>query len=229
MDQRDFGGGHMCKRFLALIALILFCLPLAAAAQTSPEQFLGHKPGADRKLADYNQIKAYFEKLDSETPRMQVVNIGKSTLGNTIIMGIISSEANMSQLDTYRGITKKLRDARDLTPEDARKLAKQGKSILLITCSLHATEIAASQMSMELAYDLVTGNTTFDADKALDDVIVLLVPSHNPDGNISVTDWYRKYVGTKYEGSRMPWLYQHYSGHDNNATGSCSTSRKLRR
>jgi hypothetical protein len=206
----------MFKRSLAIFALLLFGFTLASTAQTSPEEFLGHKPGADRKLADYKQIKAYFEKLGAETPKMQVLEIGESTLGNTIIMAVITSEANMAQLDTYRGITKQLRDARGLTEDDARRLAQQGKSMLLITCSLHATEIAASQMSMELAYDLVTGKTEFDTAKALDDVIVLLVPSHNPDGNIMVTEWYRKYLGTKFEGGRMPWLYHHYAGHDNN-------------
>jgi len=78
-------------------------------------------------------------------------------------------------------------------------------------------------MSMELAHRLVTGDTPFDADRILRDVIVLLVPSHNPDGNQMVVDWYRKYLGTKYEGGPMPWLYHHYAGTTTTAIGSCST------
>ncbi len=69
---------------------------------------------------------------------------------------------------------------------------------------------------MELAYDLVTGKTPFDAEKILSDVILLLVPTHNPDGNQMVVDWYKKYVGTKFEGGNMPWLYHYYAGHDDN-------------
>ena len=206
----------MLKRIVSMLVMTVFLFPLVAAAQTSPEEFLGHKPGADRKLADYNQIQAYFQKLDEESERLKVLTIGKTTLGKPMIMAVITTEANMADLDTYRGITKKLRDARDLTPEDAKKLAKEGKTILLITCSLHATEIAASQMSMELAYKLITGHTPFAIDAALNDVIVLLAPTINPDGHQMVTEWYRKYVGTKYEGSSMPWLYHHYAGHDNN-------------
>ncbi len=205
---------HKYFSLTALIALVLLSLTLSA--QTPPDQFLGHKPGADRQLADYAQIKAYFEKLDAESERLQLIEIGTSTLGKPIIMAVITTEENMDSLTRYREITKSLRDARGLSADDARALAKEGKAILLITCSLHATEIAATQMSMELAYDLVTGKTPFDVDKALNDVIVLLVPSHNPDGNVLVAEWYRKYVGTEFEGIGMPWLYHHYAGHDNN-------------
>ncbi len=206
----------MHKNFFLTALIIMFLISLSLNAQTPPDRFLGHRPGADRQLADYTQIKAYFEQLDSESERLQLVEIGTSTLGKPIIMAVITTEENMGKLTRYREITKSLRDARGLSPDDARALAQEGKTMLLITCSLHATEIAASQMAMELAYNLVTGNTPFDVDQALNDVIVLLVPSHNPDGNVLVAEWYRKYVGTEFEGGRMPWLYHHYAGHDNN-------------
>ena len=201
---------------ISVLFLTLFLLPIFLLSQTPPEEFLGHKVGADRKLADYNQIQAYFKKLDQESERIKVINIGTSTLKKPIIMAVITSKENMGKLDTYREIVKKLRDPRVTAPEEAKKLAQQGKVIVLITCNQHATEIAASQMAMELAYNLATDKTPFDAEKVLNDVIVLLVPTSNPDGQQMVTDWYRKYVGTKYEGGRMPWLYQHYAGHDNN-------------
>ena len=199
-----------------IYVFVLFFLPFFLGAQTSPEAFLGFKVGADRKLADYNQIQAYFQKLDQESDRIKVLNIGTSVLKKPMIMAVITSEQNMDKLDTFREIVKKLRDPRTLSPEEAKKLSKEGKAILLITCNIHATEIASSQMAMELAYKLATGETPFDAKKVLEDVIVLLVPTSNPDGQQMVTDWYRKYVGTKFEGGRMPWLYHHYAGHDNN-------------
>jgi hypothetical protein len=201
---------------LFTLVLVLFLLPCLLHPQTPPEEFLGHKVGADRKLADYDQIQAYFKKLDQESDRIKVINIGTSTLKKPMIMAIITSKENMDRLDTYREILKKLKDPRVTPPEEAKKLAKEGKAIVLITCNQHATEIAASQMSMELAYKLAAGKTPYDAEKVLNDVIVLLVPTSNPDGQQMVTDWYRKYVGTKFEGGRMPWLYHHYAGHDNN-------------
>jgi Zinc carboxypeptidase len=206
----------MVSRKISSLALLVALFPLLGLAQTSPEQFLGHKVGADRKLADYGQIKAYFEKLDQESPRLQLFTIGDSTLKKPMIMAVITAEENMANLDRYREIVKRLRDPRTLAPEEARKLSAEGKAILLITCSIHASEIAASQMAMEFAHKLVTGDTPFDANRVLRDVIVLLVPSHNPDGNQMVVDWYRKNLGTKYEGGPMPWIYHHYAGHDNN-------------
>ncbi len=206
----------MSKKCIVSVCIALLLLPFMLSAQTHPEEFLGHKVGADRKLADYTQITDYFKKLDEESNKIQVLTIGESTLGKPIIMAVITDEENMEKLDTYTEITKRLRDSRDLSTEQAKNLAKQGKAILLITCNIHSTEIASSQMAMELAYDLVTGNTPFDSEIALKDVIVLLVPSTNPDGEQMVTDWYRKWVGKKYEGSSMPWLYHHYAGHDDN-------------
>jgi hypothetical protein len=198
------------------VLALLFLAAGRLAAQTPPDKFLGHKVGEDRKLADYTQIKAYFEKLAQESPKIKLFTIGESVLKKPMIMAAISTPENLAKLDRWREITRKLRDPRVTPVDEARKLAKEGKAIVLITCSLHATEIAASQMSMELAYDLVTGRTFFDAGKILNDVVVLLVPTHNPDGNQMVVDWYRKYVGTQYEGGGMPWLYHHYAGHDNN-------------
>jgi len=203
------------KKISTALALVLV-LTAALAAQTTPEQFLGFKVGADKKLADYNQIKGYFEKLATETPRMKLLTIGETTMKKPMIMAVITAEENMAKLDTFRDIVKKLRDPRTLSPEEAKKLAQQGKAIVLVTCSLHSTEIGASQMSMELAYNLVTGKTPFDAKKVLSDVIVLLCPTHNPDGNQMVVDWYKKYVGTKFENGNMPYLYHSYAGHDNN-------------
>lgn len=205
------------KKISVLCSIIVFLLISSLISpQTPPDKFLGHEVGADRKLADYNQIQAYFQKLDQESSKIKVLTIGKTTLNKPMIMAVITSEENMAKLDTYRNISKQLRDARGLTDEQAKKLSREGKVIVLFTCSLHATEIAASQMSMEFAYKLVTGKTPFNADKVLNDVIVLLAPTINPDGEQMVTDWYRKNVGTPYEGTRMPWLYHHYAGHDNN-------------
>jgi hypothetical protein len=207
--------GKLAKT-ITMIFSFLFLLPIFLMAQTSPESFLGFKVGTDRKLADYSQIQAYFQKLDQESPKLTLLTIGTSTLNKPMIMAVITSEENMAKLDAYRGIAKKLRDPSSLSPEEAKSLAKEGKVILLITCNIHASEIASSQMIMELAYKLVKGETPFDAEKVLNDVIVLLVPTTNPDGQQMVTDWYRKYVGTKFEGGSMPWLYHHYAGHDNN-------------
>jgi hypothetical protein len=207
------------KKISAAFILLIF-MPCFLGAQTPPEEFLGHKVGANRKLADYKQIQAYFHQLDEESDKIKILTIGTTTLGKPMIMAVITSKKNMADLEKYRQISKKLSNTRDITPDQAKQLAREGKIIVLITCTLHATEIGGSQESMEFAHRLVTGNTPFDADKVLNEVIVLLVPTANPDGQQMVTDWYRKNLDTKYEGGPMPWLYHHYAGHDNNRDGN---------
>ncbi|MGZ5439974.1 MAG: M14 family zinc carboxypeptidase, partial [Candidatus Aminicenantales bacterium] len=130
---------------LALAALILSAGILTG--QTPPDKFLGFKVGEDRKLADYTQIKSYFEKLAQETNKLKLFTIGESVQKKPIIMAAISTPENLAKLDRWKEITHKLRDPRVTPPDEARKLAREGKVIVLITCSLHATEIGASQMA----------------------------------------------------------------------------------
>ena len=132
----------MSKKTLSIGLLILFFVSSHIAAQTSPEEFLGHKVGADHKLADYNQILAYFKKLDEESEKIKVLTIGETVLKKPMILAVITAEENMANLDKYRDIAKRLRDARDLDAEEARQLAKEGKVLLCITCSQHALKCA---------------------------------------------------------------------------------------
>ena len=194
-------------------------LPFSLLAQTSPEAFLGHQVGADRHLIDYHQIRDYFDLLAAESERVSIVNIGESTLGEPIIMAVITSGDNMANLDRYREIARRLSDPRGLSDEEARQLSEDGKAILLIQTGQHAIEIAHSQHSVEFIYKLAVGDTPFDADEVLDDVIVLLIPAGNPDGQLMVVDWYRNSLDTPYEGGPFPHLYHHYAGHDNNRDG----------
>ncbi len=180
-----------------------------------PAQFLGFTPGADRKLADYHQIVRYLDLLDKASDRIQVHRLGKTTLGNDMVMAAISSPRNIERSFEYRDMAHRLADPRGIPKDEIERIIRDGQVILLITCNIHSTEIAASQMAMELAWTLAT---TQDARLLgqLQNVILLLVPSLNPDGQIMEVEWYDKYIGTPFEGGRMPWLYHHYAGHDNN-------------
>ena len=198
-----------------ILLLLVVCASSATAALQSPSQFLGMKVGDDRVLADYKQIASYFRALEAGSPRVKVEVLGKTTLGEEMIMAVVSSEANMKSLGAIRETAKKLADPRGLTDAQLDALVHGGKSVVLVTCNIHSNEIASSQMAMEWAYDLARA-TDAETKRRLDNVVLLLVPSLNPDGQTMITDYYRKYVGTRYEGGRLPWLYHHYTGHDNN-------------
>lgn len=199
------------KRVFIILAL---SLPLTAQIPT-PSQHLKLAIGNDRVLADYKQIRDYFSALDKASPRVEVEVLGKTTLGEDMIMAVISSEENIRNKVRIKEIAKRLADPRGLADAEADKLVAEGKTIVLVTCNIHATEIGSSQMAMEWAHALATANDAATKQR-LQNVVLLLVPSLNPDGQTMITDYYRKYAGTKYEGGRMPWLYHHYVGHDNN-------------
>lgn len=198
-----------------MLALAMFVAVSAAAAIQTPSQFLGFEVGADRNLADYRQIVSYFRALAASSPRVQVETLGKTTLGEDYILAVISSDANMRNLSPIKEIAKQLADPRGLSDSQIDSLEREGKSIVIVTCNIHASEIASSQMAMEWAYALATA-TDAETKRRLDNVVLLLAPSLNPDGQMMITDYYRKFLGTRYEGGRLPWLYHHYVGHDNN-------------
>jgi murein tripeptide amidase MpaA len=195
----------------------LVYLALAAAQDiTTPEKFFGFQLGADRKIARWDKIVEYFRLLEKQSGgRMKVVNMGPTSEGNPFLEVFITSPANLAKLDHYREINARISDPRGLTEAQAHALADEGKAIIVQSMSMHATEIGGTQMAPELAFDLLSRKDE-ETRRILDNVIFIEVPCFNPDGQIMVTDWYNKQLGTEYEGTNPPWLYQKYAGHDNN-------------
>lgn len=202
--------------FLRLSVFIVLFSAAIVAQPPSPQSVLGFEPTADKTIADWGQITNYFNRLDAASDRVAVREIGRSTLGRPLIVAFISSPSNIKSLEKYRRISAALADPR--TVKDAaefEKLIRDGKTVVSISCSIHSTEIVASQMSMNLAYQLASANDK-DTKEILDNAILLLIPSPNPDGIQIVADWYRKTLGTKSEGTAPPELYHYYAGHDDN-------------
>ncbi|MCX6642423.1 MAG: M14 family metallopeptidase, partial [Candidatus Bathyarchaeota archaeon] len=181
----------------------------------SPKDHLGFNVGDDRKLADWPEIVEYFQKIANTSDRVTIEDLGKTTEGNSFIVATVTSPQNHNNLEKLRKTQLRLLDPEGLKPEEAEKLIAEGRTIAIISCSIHSTEVGGSQMSMELLHRLSTG-TDAEVEEILDNVILLIVPSLNPDGNRMVYDWYQKHLGTPYEGTSPPWLYHKYAGHDNN-------------
>ena len=182
---------------------------------TSPEAFFGFQLGSDQKIARWNQIVDYFRLLEEQSDKIQIIDMGPSTEGHPFLFVVISSPENLADLARLREVNDQIKDPRGISEETINSLIGEGKSIILQSMGLHATEIGSTQMVSELAYDQIT-RTDEEATRILDNVISLMVPCFNPDGQIMVTDWYNKYLGTEYEGCAPPWLYHKYAGHDNN-------------
>jgi hypothetical protein len=218
------------RALLSAFALALMSTFVASAAGTlqSPEQFLGFEVGADNKLVRWDKIVDYMKLAAANSDRVRFRELGKTSDNNPFIALEISSPDTLKNLDRYKQLERKLY-FQGGAPSDAERdeIFKQGKLVLLITCSIHATEIGASQMSVELVHHLATSDAP-DVKKILDNVIFVLVPSLNPDGQIMVTDWFNKNVGTEYANSPIPYLYHPYVGHDNNRDMYMFTQKESR-
>lgn len=208
----------MTKRlsFLFFLFLAITTTALAQSTIPSPKSVLGFTPGDDRTVAGWSQITDYFERLDRASDRVLVQTLGQSTLKRPLIVAFISARENILALPKYKEIQQQLADPRKIAQNlQHDRLLANGKVVVAISCSIHSTEIVASQMSMQLAYELATAQDA-DTREILQDTILLLIPSPNPDGIDIVANWYRKTLGTPYEGKEPPELYHHYAGHDDN-------------
>ena len=174
---------------------------------------LGYRVGADRKLADWNEVVGYFGKLAAATPAVSIETLGKTTMGKPLIAAIISTPENVKAREAIFAGQRKLADPRVLKTADESEMYAHQPAVLVIQCNIHSDEIASSQMAMELAYRLAT-NDTLQAE--LKNAVVILIPSVNPDGEEMVVEWYRSQLGTQWEGGEMPWIYNKYTGHDDN-------------
>ncbi len=187
----------------------------APASIPSPEEFFGFPMGAEQELAAWNEMVDYFQLVDQRSDRVLVQELGKTTLGKPYLLAIVSSPETIRGLPRYQRMQKQLADPRRTPEADAAAIVEQGKVVVLIGANVHATEIGTSQMMNDLLHKLASEQAGW-VNRLLDNAIVLLIPSQNPDGQQMVVEWYRKNLGTPYEDTPLPDLYHKYAGHDNN-------------
>ena len=221
------------KSRTALAAAVVFLAASLLAASAAlgqalptPEAFFGHQIGAEKKLARWDKIVEYLKLAARSSGRIRLLEPGTTTNGNPFLLLVVSSPDNLKDLERYREINRRIFDPRTVASDDeARRLAADGRVFVLVTCSMHASEVGATQMSVEAVHRLATEDSP-EIRAILDNVVLLLVPSLNPDGQIMVTDWYNKTLGTPQESAPMPWLYHRYVGHDNNRDAYMFTQKE---
>jgi hypothetical protein len=206
------------RGLMYVCVLMLFVLLGSLSAQSGliePEKFFGFKPGSDGNLFTYEELTGYLQKLAETSPRIKLIQIGTSPLGRPMYICFISTEKNINSLEELKSINKKLALDASLGAQEKADLIAAGKVFVLATLSMHSDEVGPSQTLPLLAYDLA-----FTQDPVIlarmNEVVLMMVPNHNPDGMDMIVEHYRKYKGTKYERSNMPGVYHKYVGHDNN-------------
>jgi hypothetical protein len=202
------------RRPLRALALALALAATTLCAVPTPTDHLGFAPGTDYKLANTQQIFSYFHKLAASSDRIRFVEFGKTTMGKPMYAAFLSAPENLKQLDRYRDLNRRMALGQ-ASLDEARRIAADAKAVVWIDSGLHASEVAPAQHAPELAWRLVTGDTP-EIEDIRRNVILIQIPVINPDGLDWIAEWYGKNVGTPYELAQLPWLYQRYSGHDNN-------------
>lgn len=203
-------------RALTVAFAAAFVAGVTTAAQRAvptPESIIGFSACADHKLATYEQSLQYFRALAAASNRLRLVEIGRTMDGRPQVMAIISSEANLAQLERYKQTAARLAKARDVTEAEARALAAQGKAVVWIDMGIHAVEVAPAQLAPELARRLVTDDTAA-GHFIRDNVIVLLVPNVDPDGTTRVAEWFAEHGPKGFV--QPPDLEHRYVGSDLN-------------
>jgi len=187
----------------------------AAAGIPSPEEFFGFRMGADGRLARWESIERYFTLVADASDRVDLLEVGRTTEGQRLIAALVTSPRNLARLDAIQATNRRLADPRTLAEAEARQLLADQPAIVAIGASIHATEIGASQAASEFLHHLATAGDE-ETRQALESLVILLVPSLNPDGHRLVVDWFERHRNTPFEASPMPWLYHRYAGHDIN-------------
>jgi len=204
------------KKALFTITMLLILLgAMAQNSTTKPADFFGFEPGSDRNLFTYEQLIQYFQKLDGESERIYLEEIGSSPEGRPMYIAFISSVENIANLQDLKKINRELALNPNLEKEALQGMIQDGKAFVLATLSMHSSEVAPTQAAPLIAWDFAT---TDDPQKEewLDNVVYMMVPCHNPDGMNMIVENYLKHKGSKYEGASLPAVYHKYVGHDNN-------------
>ena len=199
------------------------------ATVPTPFEVLGHVPGEAGWLPTWDEMVRYFDELANVSERVTVERLGTSTNGKPYISVTISAPTNLEDdaRERNRALLGALWDTRNSSLEQQRDALDNARSVGIILASQHSNEIGSALMTMQFAYDMATATDT-DSLKMLEESIMILVPSHNPDGIDIIREWYERVRGTEFDDAELPYLYHPYTGHDNNRDWFMMTQAETR-
>ncbi|MFE9658124.1 M14 family zinc carboxypeptidase [Micromonospora sp. NPDC006431] len=195
-------------------SLVLNSTALAAPRITTPEQFFGFPLGTEGRLARWDDLVKYYKLVADKSQKVLYQEIGKTATGQPFPLLTVSSPDNLKNLDRIKASNQRLADPRGLTETEAKKLAAQSKSVVLLEAAIHSTEVGTAQVIPNILHRLADEKST-TVSEILDNVVLLIIPAQSPDGTKWVGDYFNKTAGTNYART-YPDLYQKYTGHDDN-------------
>jgi len=217
----------MFRSFRVALLFVSLATPVAAAENiVSPESFFGFELGTDGEMARYPAVLEYLKQIAATSDRVLYQEIGKTTLGNDYVLLQISSPENLARLDRLVEINRRLADPRGLSEDEARALVEEGRPFYFLYATIHSTEVGNGQAIPLIVHRLATEDSP-EIREILENAVLLLVPSQNPDGQVMVIDHWYKTKGTKLN-RVYPDLYHKYAGHDDNRDWFMFTQKETR-
>ncbi|WP_300439487.1 M14 family zinc carboxypeptidase [Christiangramia sp.] len=140
----------------------------------TPQEVIGFVPGEWH--VSHDRLLMYMNKLAEASPRIQVENRGFTYEGRPLILLTISSEENLSNIEKIRN------QHVSLVEENSESLdTGEMPSVINQGFSIHGNEASGSNAALLYAYYLAAAEGD-EIEEVLDNTIILLDPSFNPDG-----------------------------------------------
>ena len=182
--------------WLTLLLFLGFCESTHAQLQ-APEEFF---PAYARQFMGHQRLVEYIHQLDEASDRIVLTPYGTSAEGRPLMLAVVSTPENLERLESIR-----LNHLRGLGMESGELASTQPFAIVWISCSVHGNEASGSETSAQLLYELASAKTGDALYRNLQNTIVIVDPSLNPDGYTRYTDHVARHSGLTPNASPSAW------------------------
>ena len=212
----------MSKTIIRALIMVSFCVfaPSGAEAQRfeffpggtydssvpTPESVLGYAVGSFH--TNYAGLERWLNAIKSSN-RVKILRYGESVEHRPLYMIIISSPANLAQIDAVKSAMSRLADPRTATPADAEHIATTIPAVAWMNYANDGNESAAFEAAIQTSYQLAAG--TDDVTRSIVDRLVTIInPAHNPESHERFVAWYNS-VQVTHDGTADPAAAEHHA------------------
>ncbi|PKD18373.1 zinc carboxypeptidase [Salegentibacter salinarum] len=169
-----------------LLSFVFLFVGLHISAQLqSPEEFLGYEIG--QQFSRHADVVNYFEHAAENSPLVNYHTYGKTNERRPLTYAVISMEENLRNLEEIRN--KHLGNT-----GISETVGEADKAIVWLSYNVHGNEASATEAAMKTLFELITAKEDW-----LENTVVIIDPSVNPDGRDRYVNWYNQVKAEPYD------------------------------
>lgn len=157
-----------------------------------PEDVIGHKIG--EYFTHYSDLAAFYRKVAETSPRVKLIEYGRTYERRKLQLLVISSPENLANLDKIKKDTARISDPRGLSNQEMEKLVAQMPATAWLNYNVHGDESCSAETAMEVVYHLAADQSD-ETNKLLKELIIVIDPLVNPDGRERYVNFYEQAQG----------------------------------